>query len=460
MVSRNSIFLLFVLILLVACNGSGSKNKPGDEPDQLNSSTKTVAQALEPNDNVDNFIERGGELDSSTYVGLAGAQPYYPNGPYADVLANCVTAQSAQFSCSLKTLPFLASENFQPSIDAVLARLVVSHRWMGERFEQALQHMPADVLHLFKAVTAVVIADDIRPSYFATMTGAIYIDPALLWQTQQEKAIFQLFAQQTQTVTGDQPLGFRSWSRYVANGSEALMEFSLVDDSERSINEVIYPLAALLFHELAHANDFFPPEYVVLEDQNLSVYQVASLQKGRRASDLLYEFSPLNSDLLKHFAQVMYLHLGMFNAEDLSMPASDIGAEFDLHPANDDYAFVHQFEDAAMLFEATMMHFHFQLSRDIAYLDAPAIKQGAECNDYKIAWGMRNRFARDEIKQRAQMVTEALLPNAEWPAYFASLGPPEYLPNGVGWCESVDFASDSVEVNALPQAATGPSLSF
>ena len=67
--------------------------------------------------------------------------------------------------------------------DAIMQRLVVSHDWMGQRFKEVLDILPAEILQLMSGVTAVVIDDDIRPSYYTNWTGAIYLDPANLWLT-------------------------------------------------------------------------------------------------------------------------------------------------------------------------------------------------------------------------------------------------------------------------------------
>lgn len=445
MASRILIAVTLALIL-VACNKSTTKSVKAPPPPALSSdSVESISVLASAKDG-----SIGGEIDSAVYVGLAGSQPYYLQGPYASVLPNCVIAPAPEYSCSLNVLPFMVSDAQEPTVDLVLSRLVVSHRWMGDRFHEMLLNLPADMLQLFKSVTAVVIADDIRPSSFNTITGAMYIDPVLLWQTQDEKSIFRLFAGQAQEVDAEEPLSFRSWSRYVKDNRPASQSFSVMDDSERGLKDTLLPMAALLFHELAHANDFFPAERIVHADASLSVYEVAGFQVGNRPSDYLQAHSKLSSARLTHLANIMYLNEGAFTTEDLGISAQNIAAEFDLQPANDDYAFVHQFEDAAMLFEEVMMRYHFQVDRDVAYLDVPKLRTEGECNGYTVAWGMRNRSAREEIKERAQIVVEAIIPKPHWSAYFASLAPPQYLPAGSGWC-------DSLNMEGLTPNVTSPS---
>ncbi len=446
---RHSLILLsLVLLALAACNGSGTKSQPKPQP---KSNTQSVAMASAPAVLLGAHT-LGGATDTAEYVGLDHAEPFYLDAEYASVLVPCVTITQASDSCALGTLPFLVSHTNHPSIEDVMSRVVVSHRWMGERFFEALHYLPADILQLFRSVTAIVIADDIRPSYFSTSTGAIYLDPQLLWQTVEEKAVFQWFVDQSQAFGSGQTLRFRSWSRYVKNGQAVVSEYSAFDGSERSIDDVLLPLAALLFHELAHANDFFPSERVrAASGSEGTVYELAGRQIGFRASDALYEALPLHSEPLRHLAEVMYQQEGMYTVEELSRNAQEMGAMFDLHPANDDYAFLHQFEDAAMLFEAVMMHYHFHTDRDVAFVYVPSKSEGPVCDDYKVAWGMRNRFARPEIQNRAQIIMDHLLPKLEWPAYFASLSAPDYLPVGEGWCATAAITfDDSSSSSPLP----------
>ena len=109
-----------------------------------------------------------------------------PGGAYDAVLIDCILAETQQQSCTLNTLPLLAQKVVDPSVDDILGRTVISDNWMSARFRQVLERMPADMLILFNAVTAIVIdADTVVPSYYP-LTGAIYISPVDLWLTNAE----------------------------------------------------------------------------------------------------------------------------------------------------------------------------------------------------------------------------------------------------------------------------------
>ncbi len=116
--------------------------------------------------------------------------PAVAAGKYSAVLQDCVYSKERRESCLLKRLPLLGQEIANPTVEDIMARTLVSHSWMSERFRQFLQLLPADALKLFRAVTAVVIASDIRPALYQSTTGAIYLDANnLLLQTDTQETV-------------------------------------------------------------------------------------------------------------------------------------------------------------------------------------------------------------------------------------------------------------------------------
>ena len=57
-----------------------------------------------------------------------------------------------------------------PTFDRVMDRVVVSHRWMGERLEEVLRRAPDDLLRVLGAISAIVIDADVRPSFYWPLT--------------------------------------------------------------------------------------------------------------------------------------------------------------------------------------------------------------------------------------------------------------------------------------------------
>ena len=87
-----------------------------------------------------------------------------------------------------------------------------------------------------------------------------------------------------------------------------------------------------------------------------------------------------------------------------------------------------------VIFEEVMMKYHYNIDRDMAFVNAP---EGAQdCNDYTIGWGVRNRLGDPEVKARAEAVVAQLLPGRDFSEFFASFPEPQALAQNVGWCAS------------------------
>lgn len=359
-------------------------------------------------------------------------KPYLPNGEYASVLKRCVDDQASR-GCSLNTLPLIGMETMSPSVQDVLSRVVVSHDWMGTRVEEILYALPEDMLAIFRGVTAIVVDDDIRPAYYTRRTGAIYLDPAYLWLTVEEAN--SINPKEDYRSGYSDPLAFRSLYRYTKDGQRAYSVGDFRNPVERELSDIVYLVANLILHELAHANDFFPPHTLNDLNRNSSVADASEANKANWISARLTSTHPLQSDLLDALAGVMYRGNPPGIAE-LEVTAEDVGLDFEIDGASDDYAYTTQFEDVAMLFEEIMMLYFFEVDRDVAFTTAP--DEESTCNSFVIGWGVRNRVTESHVKSRAHYVVDQIFPNTVPDSFFDSLGTPEDLPNGVGWCAVID----------------------
>ena len=373
--------------------------------------------------------------------------PYDTSGDYADVLVDCVILEDLQEHCSLDTLPLIGMETDSPTIDDIMSRVVISHQWMATRFEQALAELPPDILLLLRATTAIVIDADIRPAFYTTETGAIYLDPAYLWLTSDELATIN--PQEDFRAGFDDPLKFRSLHRYVKNGSYVYPHGLLEENATKSVNDVVLLSGELLYHELAHANDFLPPDTWDQLDRTDTVLEAIIANEANFVSGRLYTFDPLQSEILRSLGEVMYEGRDP-NAQDLAITAEEVGEEFELDNANDHYAYAnarpYSFEDSAMLFEETMMKYHFGIDRDIAFTAAPTDPR--YCDGYTIGWGVRNRVGDTDVKARAQLVASEILPSAsaEMSLFFQDFPLPQLMTSGTNWCNSINMAAPSGNV--------------
>ncbi len=360
---------------------------------------------------------------------LDDISPYRDHGTFRQVLKQCAAAENAAASCTLQTLPTIGMETATPTAGDIMERVLVSHPWMGARFEQLLAVVPADMLQLFGAVTAVVIDADIRPSYYLNLTGAIYLDPQNLWLTAAERTVIS--TDPDYRLAFAEPMAYRAYWQYVKD-NRPVNDYAWSADGSRTLSDIEPRMASLLFHELAHANDLFPPALAAGVDRNLSFLRAASSVFNDLPSTWLFNLNGLESDEMRRVANILYRGFEP-NSSDREVTAAMVGSYFEPDAASDDYAYYSQYEDLAMLFEETMMKLHYDMDRDLAYVTPPRT-ENPRCNDYVIGWGVRNRIAAEQVSTRAQWVVEQLLPARDYGDFFAGLGEPTQLPEGAGWC--------------------------
>ncbi len=90
----------------------------------------------------------GAETDAKP-SGVARTFAYNAASPYADDLAPCTCHGRGTVACAFDRLPYLGADTDTPTLDDVMNRVVVSHRWMGANFRNLLERMPAYLLPLF-----------------------------------------------------------------------------------------------------------------------------------------------------------------------------------------------------------------------------------------------------------------------------------------------------------------------
>lgn len=367
---------------------------------------------------------------------LSDTYAYTLSGTYSSELKNCSIAETEEEVCTLETLPLIGHEFPNPTIDDVMTRVVVSHDWMGSRFRETLAVLPADILTLLKGVTAIVIDNNIRPSYYFSGTGAIYLDPENLWLDNAEKATIA----KTEDFRSDYgyALSFMNFWRYIKNNDDAYAYYSLDGTETRQLQDIIYPFAALLFHELGHANDFIPPSQINNIDMQQPVYIAADAVYDQSPSYLLKTNYPLASQMWFSLASVLYQGTQATLAQQ-NLTASEVGIELEGDAANESYSYSHEAEDVAMLFEESMMKYHFDVDRDIAMLPVPSLPES--CDDYVVEWGYRNRVGAALVLPRAEYVTGLLLPSRDYSGFFAAFPPPAQMAYGYSWCQNLDLGA-------------------
>ena len=324
--------------------------------------------------------------------------PYRADGPWAGSLARCALAEEFETACPLTELPFIAQATPTPSVEDVLDRLLVTHDWMGERFEEALRRAPEGLVQLFAPTTSITIGSTVRPSYYTGLTGGVRLDPDYLWQTVEEKATVSI--EDDPRTPFQALLGFRDVSARLVGRERAYEYFPLDDRSERTFEQSQKLLLTLLYHELAHANDFLPPGTGGLLDASLKPFEALDANQDRWLSPQLQAQYPQASTLLPRLAEIRFRGEEP-TAEEAALEAGAVGAEFANDGGLDFYSYLTIREDFAELFEAAMMKAIFDVDVHYAFTNLPADPEDYGCDELLVGWGERNRLGDPAVAERA-----------------------------------------------------------
>ncbi len=367
---------------------------------------------------------------------------YKSSAPLNSTLTECIQSKEIEDSCTLERLPLIGMEMERVTTQSVLNRLVVSHNWMGKRFEQVLNFIPNDLLQLFQSVTMVAIDDDIRPSFYWTMTGAIYLDPAYLWLSNEEKATINKKEDYRSNFGSELPYSF-AW-RYVNPLSEkyAYAFYNLNDTRTRTFSDITLNITRLLYHELAHANDFFPKErfaHLKNTTQGQGIVFIADNIKEWRLSN---EIPHLTEKTMFDLANTVYGG-SKATTQQKEDTADNVGLLFHGDHSNNLYSYVTQYEDFAMLTEAVMMKYHYNVEMEVGFVSIPK-KTPSLCNDYIVGWGSRNRIGNNSVKNRAINVTNLLFPSLALTTFYNNIEDETFMRKNEGWCSNLSRSGDVV----------------
>ncbi len=291
--------------------------------------------------------------------------------------------------------------------------------------------MPVETRKLFRSLTVIVIDSRIRPSYFNSTSAAIYLDPDILWIKATELA--SMDKSEDYRASYSEVFDFFYAQQYVDDNEQAAW-YNYADDypRDRPAAEVLYATSALLFHELAHVNDFYPYEIISSTPTGDEVPE--DLLAEEPSSALLDINFPLSSDQLYAYAGVVF-HGEQASSEQLDFIAEDIGALLQADVASDIYAYSHPAEDLAMLFEEFAMLFFLNMHREITIVNIPEFEY--DCLDLEIAWGQSARITNPQILERVLFVSTALMPDLadEFSSFAELLDGPTPIGAGQNWCD-------------------------
>tara|TARA_R110002153_G_scaffold43562_7_gene123255 strand:- start:3118 stop:5043 length:1926 start_codon:yes stop_codon:yes gene_type:complete len=348
--------------------------------------------------NPDGYFPKFAERIVTTEV-----RPYISDGQYADVLVGCVYNNQISSSCTFETLPLIGSQTPSPSIDDILARLVVSHPWMGDRFKEFLQESATseDMRQLLKATTAIVIAYDVRPSFYWSATGAIYLDAANFWRSPQERDTLNDQADYRSNF-GNELQFIIPW-RYVKNNQYYIRNSDFPAESRLSkpFSALEANASWLMYHELGHANDFFPYSSWASLSNNDSPLSYANNHDA--SSSQFSQAYPLDSIEMVQLADVSFSGITATESQK-ALVAQDVVGFFSPDKAPDYYCYSTIREDFATLFGHFMMAYRLSVSADVAIISS------VDNDELKVTWGQRDRVNSTQIQPRVKAVVESIFP--------------------------------------------------
>lgn len=376
-------------------------------------------------------IDENGYFPSAAgRVVTTDAFAYMADSEYADVLVDCVYSNTLASSCDFATLPLIGQQHNQIKIDDVMARVVVSHPWMGQRFREFLQESVSadDMLTLLGATTAVVISYDIRPSFYWSATGAIYLDAANFWRTAEERDTLNDQPDYRSNFGND--LKFSMPWRYVKNNQYYIRngDYPAAARSSKPFSALEANVSWLMYHELGHANDFFPvSRWSTVPSNTTPLAYSADYEPS--SNEFSQRFPLLSTDMQK-LAQVSFAGQGA-TEQQKAIQASDVQAFFEPDQAPDYYCYSTVREDFATLFGHFMMAYRLGVSADVAILSS------VDNPELLVTWGQRNRINSQDIQARVKSAVEAVFPQLNVAQIQLTLPPPQLMQAGRDWFSNV-----------------------
>ena len=382
--------------------------------------------------------------------------PYLENGPHASALSRCIYSPALSNQpnnlCTLGELPLLGQVSSAPSVEQVMQRLLVSNDWMGEAFERFLreQDPQGDFRRMLASTTAVVIGGRVRPSFYWSATGAIYIDAAYLWQTPEQR---DTVSEAADPRAGNGPLLQYSmpW-RYVRNNDYTAPARPVAERGSRSLESLRYELARLMYHELAHAADFLPPRSHGSLNRGQLVYQAVPSQT---TSARLQQQLPFFSQVMVALGRVLFFGETATALQNSYLP-EDIAGFFSADRVNSDYSYSLPAsasvprEDTAMLLEEALMQLRYGVLRDVAV--TPKLRDGMASADMRVIWGQRGRIGESAIRPRVALVLGELMPWVPL-SELDRLAAPLPLRAGQSWGENLDLSAPRPRALSAAQRA-------
>jgi hypothetical protein len=365
---------------------------------------------------------------------------YRANSPFREPLERCIYNNHIPNPpvCTFRDLPLIGMQTRQPSVEDVLNRTLVSHEWMGDRFADYLHNSAAgpDMLNMLRGVTAVIISYDVRPSFYWAATGAIYLDANNFWQSPAER-----------DTLNDQPdyrsdfgseLQFSVFWRYTKdNDYYPKTRIAKQNRVSRDFSDIEASISWLMYHELAHANDFFSPD--LWSSISINTTPLTYFRNNGTSSDILSATFPLRSSEMHELAQVRFKDATPTTTQR-SYRGTDVETLFTPDIAADFYSYLTDREDFATLVGHYMMLFRLDAEADVAIIDGRT-----SSDEPLVIWGQRNRISENSLEDRTVYAVTKVYPELnDIRSTLRSLPSSIMMTPNQGWFENLDISPQAI----------------
>lgn len=384
-------------------------------------------------------------LEQQQPLAFAVSKPYNINSNYKDVLKKCFEAIDGA-ECTFNELPLIGQSVISPQISDIMDRVVVSHDWMGVRFEQLLSQLSSEALLLLKPVAVIYIGSENDSVGYNAGSAQLRIGPELLWLTADEKTALASSDGESGGSSNDtrDDLNFRFRYNFIKNG---LALDSKESDSERAFSDIFDNFAIVFYSQLAFAADYFPAS--VYSDDRLSVTPRMIFDENSKqpiVTKPLYDDENLTAPT-SHLYPIAKIYYEDEPASDLykTYTAADAGLAYDSEGKPSLSSYRGERRDMRGLFSLGMMKYKHDVSLNVLFYD------GMESNsETTIGYGLRNRIASPKVAARVKFVMERIIgSSASLDEFFQnSLGTTELIEPGTNYEDYLDEIFPPDDINS------------
>ncbi len=328
---------------------------------------------------------------------------YNPSQENADKIKDCAFKVKAENSCPISDSPLLGMNKNQISINEIMNRTMSSKYSYFETFRNVLYQMPKETLNLFGSVNAIVISDRINPDFYHYSSGAIYLSGNNFWKTEAEREAANNNKDYRESFGAALP--FISTREHYKRGRS----LDLAERLKTRTDQQLAPLLIkLLFHELAHANDFFPKSFYDSTDMDVTKSYYAMTEENWEKEKVISQKmkTDLTSVAWKKASPILYQG-EKADAEAKNTSAYTMLREFITDVAVAPYSYSSPREDMAMLIEESLFYHYYEYDSYVIIIKLPGADfKIPEDFSYPIAGGIKNKIAAPNVKERAEDILE------------------------------------------------------